>query len=173
MGYAARVGTLCAIAFLVNCKPSEPYLTRSTLPLSPGLSHAWCLAGRLSLPRSQSSTLYTRIAVLTPSPVLSYRCGGVGFLRSRRAYCATRSVHTCMCIRLRTIPPRSAVGWPHTLTWNPTPKQVPGGGEGLERRAAGGVGVAVVHVRRVGVRAAAGAAGGELGVLQRSKSCES
>jgi hypothetical protein len=93
MGYAARVGTLCAIAFLVNCKPSEPYLTRSTLPLSPGLSHAWCLAGRLSLPRSQSSTLYTRIAVLTPSPVLSYRCGGVGFLRSRRAYCATRSVH--------------------------------------------------------------------------------
>jgi hypothetical protein len=29
---AARVGALCVIAFLVNCKPSEPYLTRSTPP---------------------------------------------------------------------------------------------------------------------------------------------
>jgi hypothetical protein len=26
--YARRVGALCIIAFLVNCKPSEPYLTR-------------------------------------------------------------------------------------------------------------------------------------------------
>ena len=26
--YARRVGALCVIAFLVNCKPSEPYLTR-------------------------------------------------------------------------------------------------------------------------------------------------